>query len=116
MLLKIAAIAGLIAQDFSCTLPHPLLHPLLDRKPSFISDRYRGAMCRAVCFRRWQTTNLSQEIKDPRRNLSRRCAGVAGGSCFIGRELCLRSRLGRGFADTRSPTRSCSTMGNTGGR
>jgi len=36
MLLKIAAIAGLIAAGlFLVRSPHPLLHPLLDRKPSF---------------------------------------------------------------------------------
>ena len=83
MLLKIAAIAGLIAAGlFLVRSPHPLLHPLLDRKPSFDLLTAIGAAMVPVLFAfgGWQTTNfIAEEIKDPRRNLSRALVlGVAG--------------------------------------
>ena len=54
--------------------PHPLLHPVLDRPPSLDLLTAVGAAMVPVLFAfgGWQTTNfIAEEIKDPRRNLSR---------------------------------------------
>ena len=70
MVLKIAAIAGLVAAGlFAVRSPHPLLHPLLDRLPSFDLLTAIGAAMVPVLFAfgGWQTTNfIAGEIKDPR--------------------------------------------------
>jgi basic amino acid/polyamine antiporter, APA family len=83
MLLKIAAIAGLICAGILLVRsPHPLLHPVLDRPPSFDLMTAVGAAMVPVLFAfgGWQTTNfIAEEIKDPRKNLSRALVlGVAG--------------------------------------
>ncbi len=83
MVLKIAAIAGLVLAGFLwIRAPHPLLHPVLDQKMSFGLMTAFGAAMVPVLFAYggWQTTNfLAAEIKEPRRNLPRALLiGVAG--------------------------------------
>src|ERR1700742_5168370 len=83
MLLKIAAIAGLVgAGIFLVHSPQPLLHPVFDRPPSFVLLTAMGAAMVPVLFAfgGWQTTNfIAEEIKEPRKNLSRALVvGVAG--------------------------------------
>jgi APA family basic amino acid/polyamine antiporter len=125
MLLKIAAIAGLIAAGlFLVRSPHPLLHPLLDRKPSFDLLTAIGAAMVPVLFAfgGWQTTNfIAEEIKDPRRNLSRALVlGVAGVIVlYVGVNfVCVRVLGPQALADTRAPATAVmrATMGNTGAR
>ena len=61
MILKIGAIAGLIgAGVFLVRSPHPLLHPVLDRPPSFDLLTAIGAAMIPVLFAfgGWQTTNF----------------------------------------------------------
>ncbi len=125
MLLKIAAIAGLIAAGlFLVRSPHPLLHPLLDRKPSFDLLTAIGAAMVPVLFAfgGWQTTNfIAEEIKEPRKNLSRALVlGVAGVIVlYVGVNfVCVRVLGPQALADTRAPATSVmrATMGNTGAR
>jgi APA family basic amino acid/polyamine antiporter len=83
MLLKIAAIALLVGAGFLLLrAPHPLLHPVMDERPSFDLLTAFGAAMIPVLFAYggWQTTNfVAAEIKDPRRNLARALViGVAG--------------------------------------
>jgi basic amino acid/polyamine antiporter, APA family len=83
MVLKIAAIAGLIgAGFFLLRKPQPVLHPVLDRPVSFDLLTAVGAAMVPVLFSYggWQTTNfIAGEIKNPRRNLARALViGVAG--------------------------------------
>jgi APA family basic amino acid/polyamine antiporter len=125
MLLKIAAIAGLIAAGlFLVRSPHPLLHPLLDRAPSFDLLTAIGAAMVPVLFAfgGWQTTNfIAEEIKEPRRNLSRALVlGVAGVIVlYVGVNfVCVRVLGPQALADTRAPATAVmrATMGDTGAR
>jgi APA family basic amino acid/polyamine antiporter len=125
MLLKIAAIAGLIgAGIFLVRSPQPMLHPVLDRAPSFDLVTAVGAAMVPVLFAfgGWQTTNfIAEEIKDPRKNLSRALVlGVAGviilylGVNFV----CVRTLGPQGLADTRVPATSVMNvaMGSSGAK
>ena len=125
MVLKIAAIAGLIAAGlFLVRAPHPLLHPVLDGKPSFAMLTAIGAAMIPVLFAfgGWQTTNfIAEEIKDPRRNLSRALVmGVAGVILlYVGVNfVCVRTLGPQGLADTRVPATAVmrATMGDKGAR
>ena len=125
MLLKIAAIAGLIcAGVLLVRSPHPLLHPVLDRPPSFDLMTAVGAAMVPVLFAfgGWQTTNfIAEEIKDPRKNLSRALVlGVAGVIVlYVGVNfVCVRTLGAQGLADTRVPATSVMrvAMGNSGAR
>ncbi len=125
MVLKIAAIAGLIAAGlFLVRSPHPLLHPVLDRTPSFDLVTAIGAAMVPVLFAfgGWQTTNfMAEEIKDPRKNLSRALVmGVAGVIVlYFGVNLvCVRALGPQGLADTRVPATALMrvTMGERGAR
>ena len=109
MLLKIAAIAGLIAAGlFLVRSPHPLLHPVLDRPPSFDLLTAVGAAMVPVLFAfgGWQTTNfIAEEMKDPRKNLSRALVvGVAGVIVlYVGVNfVCVRTLGPQGLAETQS--------------
>jgi len=123
MLLKIAAIAGLIgAGIFLVRSPQPMLHPVLDRAPSFDLVTAVGAAMVPVLFAfgGWQTTNfIAEEIKDPRKNLSRALVlGVAGVVIlYVGVNfVCVRTLGPQGLADTRVPATSVMNvaMGNSG--
>jgi APA family basic amino acid/polyamine antiporter len=123
MLLKIAAIAGLIgAGIFLVRSPQPMLHPVLDRAPSFDLVTAVGAALVPVLFAfgGWQTTNfIAEEIKDPRKNLSRALVfGVAGVVIlYVGVNfVCVRTLGPQGLADTRVPATSVMNvaMGNSG--
>jgi APA family basic amino acid/polyamine antiporter len=125
MLLKIASIAGLIgAGIFLVKSPHPLLHPVLDRPPSFDLVTAVGAAMVPVLFAfgGWQTTNfIAEEIKDPRRNLSRALVlGVAGVILlYVGVNfVCVRTLGAQGLAETRVPATSVMrvAMGNSGAK
>ncbi len=125
MLLKIAAIAGLIAAGFFLARsPHPLLHPLLGQGPSFDLLTTIGAAMVPVLFAfgGWQTTNfIAEEIKDPEKNLSRALIlGVAGVIVlYVGVNfVCLRTLGPQALADTRVPATAVmrATMGNAGSR
>ena len=100
MLLKIAAIAGLIAAGlFLVRSPHPLLHPVLDRPPSFDLLTAIGAAMVPVLFAfgGWQTSNfIAEEIKDPREESLARAGAGRGRSdrAVRRRELCLRADAG----------------------
>jgi APA family basic amino acid/polyamine antiporter len=83
MVLKIAAIAGLVLAGFLLIhTPHPLLHPVVDQSMSFSLATAFGAAMVPVLFAYggWQTTNfVAAEIKEPRKNLPRALLiGVAG--------------------------------------
>ncbi len=83
MLLKIAAIAGLVGAGLLLvTSPHPVLHPILEHPtPPHLLTAIGAAMVPVLfSFGGWQTTNfIAAEIKDPRRNLGRALiAGVSG--------------------------------------
>ena len=83
MVLKIAAIAGLVAAGFwLIRTPHPVLHPVLDQPVSFSLLTAFGAAMIPVLFAYggWQTANfIASEIKEPRKNLPRALLiGVAG--------------------------------------
>ena len=125
MLLKIAAIAGLIcAGVLLVRSPHPLLHPVLDRPPSFDLITAVGAAMVPVLFAfgGWQTTNfIAEEIKDPRKNLSRALVlGVAAVIVlYVGVNfVCVRTLGPQGLADTRVPATSVMrvAMGNSGAK
>ena len=125
MVLKIGAIAGLIAAGlFLVRSPHPLLHPALDRPPSFDLLTAVGAAMIPVLFAfgGWQTTNfIAEEIKDPRRNLSRALVlGVAGVIIlYVGVNfVCVRTLGPQGLADTRAPATAVMrvAMGDSGAK
>jgi APA family basic amino acid/polyamine antiporter len=125
MLLKIGAIAGLIGAGlFLVRSPHPLLHPVLDRPPSVDLLTAVGAAMVPVLFAfgGWQTTNfIAEEIKDPRRNLSRALLlGVAGVIVlYVGVNfVCVRTLGPRGLAETRVPATAVMrvAMGDSGAR
>ena len=83
MLLKIAAIAGLVGAGlFLVKSPHPVLHPILENPvPHHLLSAIGAAMVPVLfSFGGWQTTNfIAAEIKDPRRNLGRALIiGVSG--------------------------------------
>jgi basic amino acid/polyamine antiporter, APA family len=75
MLLKIGAIAALVAIGFAASGHSPgQSRPLLDQSPSFVSLKAIGAAMVPVAFAYggWQTaTFVAAEIRDPRRDLSR---------------------------------------------
>jgi APA family basic amino acid/polyamine antiporter len=125
MVLKIGAIAGLIGAGlFLVRSPHPLLHPVLDRAPSFDLLTAVGAAMVPVLFAfgGWQTTNfIAEEIKDPRRNLSRALVlGVAGVIIlYVGVNfVCVRTLGPQGLADTRVPATAVMrvAMGDSGAK
>ena len=68
MVLKIAAIAGLIAAGLMLVrAPHPLLHPVLDRAPSLDLLTAVGAAMVPVLFAfgGWQTSNfIAEEVRN----------------------------------------------------
>lgn len=83
MVLKIAAIAGLVGGGFILLRkPQPIFHPVLNRPLSFGLITALGAAMVPVIFSYggWQTTNfIAGEIRNPRRNLARALViGVAG--------------------------------------
>ena len=125
MLLKIGAIATLIlAGLFLIRSPYPVLHPVLDRPPSFDLVTAIGAAMVPVLFAfgGWQTANfIGAEIKDPTRNLSRALLlGVAGvivlylGVNFV----CVRTLGPEGLAASTVPASAVTriAMGNSGAR
>ncbi len=125
MLLKIAAIAGLIGAGlFLVRSPHPLLHPVLDRPPSLDLVTAIGAAMVPVLFAfgGWQTSNfIAEEVKDPRKNLSRALVmGVAGVIVlYVGVNfVCVRALGPEGLANTRAPATAVMrvAMGDTGAR
>ena len=125
MVLKIAAIAGLIGAGlFLVRSPQPMLHPVLDRAPSFDLLTAVGAAMVPVLFAfgGWQTTNfIAEEIKDPRTNLSRALVlGVAGVIVlYVGVNfVCVRTLGAQGLADTRVPATAVMrvAMGESGAR
>jgi APA family basic amino acid/polyamine antiporter len=110
MVLKIAAIAGLVGAGlFLVRSPHPLLHPVLDRPPSFDLLTAVGAAMVPVLFAfgGWQTSNfIAEEVKDPTRNLSRALVmGVAGViALYVGVNfVCVRTLGPQALAQTRAP-------------
>jgi len=110
MLLKIAAIAGLIGAGLLLVRePHPLLHPVLDRPPSFDLVTAIGAAMVPVLFAfgGWQTANfIAAEVKDPARNLTRALVlGVAAVIVlYLGVNLvCVRALGPEGLAATTVP-------------
>jgi len=125
MVLKIAAIAALIAAGlFLVRSPHAMLHPLLDRKPSFDLLTAIGAAMIPVLFAfgGWQTSNfIAEEIREPGKNLSRALVmGVAGVVVlYVGVNfVCVRTLGPQGLADTRVPATAVmhATMGDAGAR
>jgi APA family basic amino acid/polyamine antiporter len=125
MVLKIAAIAGLIAAGlFLVRSPHPLLHPLLDRTPSLGLLTALGAAMVPVLFAfgGWQTSNfIAEEIQEPERNLSRALLlGVAGVIVlYVGVNfVCVRTLGPSGLANTRVPATAVMrvAMGDDGAR
>ncbi len=125
MVMKIGALATLIAAGlFLIKAPHPLWHPVLDRKPSLDLVTAVGAAMVPVLFAfgGWQTANfIAAEVKDPARNLSRALVmGVTGvivlylGVNFV----CVRTLGPQGLADTTVPATSVMriVMGDTGAR
>jgi len=125
MLLKIGAIATLVlAGLFLIRAPYPMLHPVLDRKPSIDLATAIGAAMVPVLFAfgGWQTANfIATEIKHPQRNLSRALVmGVTGvivlylGVNFV----CVRALGAEGLAASTVPASAVMhlAMGNTGAR
>jgi APA family basic amino acid/polyamine antiporter len=125
MLLKIAAIAGLIGAGlFLVRAPHPLLRPVLDRPPSFDLLTAIGAAMVPVLFAfgGWQTSNfIAEEVREPRKNLARALVmGVAGVIVlYVGVNfVCVRTLGPQGLADTRVPATAVMrvAMGSRGAR
>ena len=125
MVMKIGAIATLIAAGlFLIRAPHPLWHPVLDRKPSLDLITAIGAAMVPVLFAfgGWQTANfIAAEVKDPARNLSRALVmGVAGVIVlYVGVNfVCVRTLGPQGLADTTVPATSVMriAMGDAGAR
>ncbi len=110
MVLKIVAIAGLIAAGlWWIRAPHPLLAPVLDQPVSLgLLTMFGAAMVPVLfAFGGWQTTNfVGGEIKDPRKNLSRALLiGVAGVIVlYLGVNLvCVRALGPAGLSQTDVP-------------
>ena len=83
MVLKIAAIAGLVITGLLLIKnPFSLSHPVFDQPPSFqLLASFGSAMIPVLfAYGGWQTANfIAAEIKDPQRNLARALVvGVAG--------------------------------------
>ena len=125
MLLKIAAIALLIfAGLFLVPDRHELLHPVLDRPPSWDLLTAIGAAMVPVLFAfgGWQTANfIAAEIKEPRKNLSRALIlGVAGVILLYlsVNFVCVRVLGAQGLAQTTVPASAVmrNAMGNSGAR
>jgi APA family basic amino acid/polyamine antiporter len=112
MLLKVAAIAGLVVLGFVLGggSIHPL--PLLDRPPSFDLLRAVGAAMIPVAFAYggWQTASfVAIEMRDPRRDLSRGLfLGVAGVIILYlaVNVVCVKVLGPEGLAATRTPASS----------
>ena len=125
MVLKIGAIAGLILAGLLLVrAPHPLLHPVLDRPPSFDLVTAVGAAMVPVLFAfgGWQTSNfIAEEVKEPRKNLSTALViGVAGVIVLYVAVnfVCVRTLGPQGLADTRAPASAVMrvAMGESGAR
>ena len=125
MMLKIAAIAGLIGAGlFLVRSPHPLLRPVVDRPLSLDLVTAAGAAMVPVLFAfgGWQTSNfVAEEVEEPRKNLSRALViGVAGVIVlYVGVNfVCVRTLGPHGLADTRTPATAVMrvAMGDTGAR
>jgi APA family basic amino acid/polyamine antiporter len=125
MVMKIGAIVTLIAAGlFLVRDPHPLLHPVLERKPSLDLLTAVGAAMVPVLFAfgGWQTANfIAAEVKDPTRNLSRALVmGVAGVIVlYVGVNfVCVRTLGPQGLAATTVPATSVMriAMGDSGAR
>jgi len=125
MVLKIGAIAGLIAAGLVLVRsPHPLLHPVLDRAPSLDLVTAVGAAMVPVLFAfgGWQTSNfIAEEVKEPRKNLSRALvSGVAGVIVlYVGVNFVCVSTLGpEALAATHAPASAVMrvAMGESGAR
>ncbi len=125
MVMKIGAIATLIAAGvFLIKAPHPLWHPVLDRKPSLDLVTAVGAAMVPVLFAfgGWQTANfIAAEVKDPAKNLSRALVmGVRGVIVlYVGVNfVCVRTLGPQGLAETTVPATSVMriAMGDAGAR
>ena len=125
MVLKIGAIAGLIGAGLLLVRsPQPLLHPILDRRPSLDLLTAIGAAMVPVLFAfgGWQTSNfIAEEVKEPRKNLSRALViGVAGVIVlYVGVNfVCVRALGPQGLAGTRTPATAVMrvAMGDRGAR
>ena len=125
MLLKIVAIAGLIgAGIFLVREPHPLLHPVLDRRPSFdlLTAIGAGMVPVLFAFGGWQTANfIAAEVKEPTKNMPRALVmGVAGViALYVGVNfVCVRALGPQGLAATSVPASSVMriAMGEAGAR
>ncbi len=125
MLLKIVAIAGLIgAGIFLVRAPHPLLHPVLDRRPSFdlLTAIGAGMVPVLFAFGGWQTANfIAAEVKEPTKNMPRALVmGVAGViALYVGVNfVCVRALGPQGLAATSVPASSVMriAMGEAGAR
>ena len=125
MVMKIGTIATLIAAGLSLVkTPYPLLHPVLEGKPSLDLVTAIGAAMIPVLFAfgGWQTANfIAAEVKDPARNLPRALVmGVAGVIVlYVGVNfVCVRTLGPRGLAVTRVPATSVMrvAMGDAGAR
>jgi APA family basic amino acid/polyamine antiporter len=124
MMLKIAAIAGLIGAGlFLVRSPHPLRSPM-DHPLSFDLMTTIGAAMVPVLFAfgGWQTSNfIAEEVKEPRKNLSRALIiGVAGViALYVGVTfVCVRTLGPQALAETRAPATAVmrAAMRNTGAR
>jgi len=83
MILKIAAVAGLVVAGFLLIrAPHPIFRPALDQPLSFgLLTRFGAAMVPVLfAYGGWQTANfIAAEVEEPRKNLPRALLiGVAG--------------------------------------
>jgi basic amino acid/polyamine antiporter, APA family len=125
MVVKIGAVGTLIAAGlFLVKTPYPLLHPVLDRRPSLDLVTAIGAAMVPVLFAfgGWQTANfIAAEVKDPARNLPRALLmGVAGVIVlYVGVNfVCVRTLGPQGLAATTVPATSVMrvAMGDAGAR
>src|SRR5512146_978534 len=123
MVLKITAIAGLVIAGLArIGAPHPLTHPVLDQAPSLGLLTAFGAAMVPVLFAYggWQTANfVAEEIKEPRRNLSRALLiGVAGVILLYTavNVVCVRALGPAALAETTRPATAVARMalGETG--
>ena len=110
MLLKIAAIAGLIVVGmWLVPAPHSVVRPILDQPLSLglVASLATAMVPVLFAFGGWQTANfIAGEIKDPRRNLPRALLlGVAGViALYVGVNMvCVRALGPQALADTTVP-------------